>query len=151
MQALFERRQRGRTDTVQSHAEAETRQQAAARPDHRQMHLGAVARLQGGAHLAEPVDQSQFEATPAGPELAAEQQRVVALELAGTALAHPVLEAVMDLGLQAVEALDVLGLLRAEGVEHRLALARRMQAAFDAEARDQILKAEARADDPDRA
>src|SRR5258707_3988300 len=109
MQALFERRQRGRTDTVQSNAEAETRQQPAARPDHRQMDLGAVARLQGGAHLAEPVDQAQLDAAPASPELAAEQERVLALELAGAPAAHPVLEAVVDLALQAVQALDIIG------------------------------------------
>ena len=71
------------------HVEAEARQQAAARPDHRQMHLGAVARLQGGAQLAQPVDQAQFEAAPAGPELAAEQAALLALELARAALRAP--------------------------------------------------------------
>jgi hypothetical protein len=57
----------------------------------------------------------------------------------------------VDLALQALQALDVLRLFGPKGVEHRLALARGVHAPLDADARDQVLKAETRADDADRA
>ena len=61
------------------------------------MHLGTEAHLQGAAQFAETVDQAVFEAASAGPEFAGEQHRLLAFEPAGAALAHPVLEAVVDL------------------------------------------------------
>ena len=76
---------------------------------------------------------------------------VVALELGAAALAHPVLEAVVDLGLQPLQALDVLGILVAKRIEHRLLVARGMDTPLDAEACDQVLEAEARRDHADRA
>src|SRR5581483_1801749 len=112
-------------------AEAEPAEQAALGRDQRQVDLLAVALLQHGAQLAQRIDQAELEAAPAGPEFAREQSRFVGLQLAGAALAHTVLEAVMDLGLQALQPLDILGLLGPEGIEHRLALARRVHAALD--------------------
>src|SRR5690349_11785959 len=110
VQPLLDGGERRGADAVDRRGETEAREQTAARPDHRQMHLGAVALLQDGAQLAQTVDQPQLQTSAAGPELAAEQRGVVALELAGAALAHPILEAVMDLGLQAMQALDILRL-----------------------------------------
>src|SRR4029077_3386949 len=97
VQALFEGGQRARPKTLDGGAEADARQQAAARADHRQGGLGAVARLQGGAQLAQPVRQAEFQAAPSGPELAGEQRRLVAFQPPGAALAYPVLQAVLDL------------------------------------------------------
>jgi len=151
MGALLEGGDHSRADRLDAAAETKARQQAAARRDHRQVHLGAVAGLQDGPELAQPVDQAHLEAALGGPEFTREQRRVGALQAGAAALAHPVLEAVVDLDLQARQALDVVGLLRAKRIEHRLALARGMDAALDAEAGDEILEAEARADHADRA
>src|SRR6266851_5233010 len=114
VQALFQGGERARSDAdaVDGAAESEARQQAAALRDHRQVHLGAVACLQGSAQLAQPVRQSELQAAPPGPEFTGEECRLVALEPSGAALAHPILEAVMDLGLQPFQPLDILGLLR---------------------------------------
>src|SRR5512142_60215 len=117
MAALLEGgEQRGadRLDATDAAAEAQALPQPAPRGDHRQAHLLAVARLQDGAQLAQAVDQAELEPALGRPELAGEEQGIVALEPAGAALAHPVLEAVVDLGLQPLQALDILRILLAE-------------------------------------
>src|SRR6476646_1273983 len=73
VQALFDRRQRAGPETFDRGAEADARQQAAARGDHGQVDLGAIARLQGGAQLAQPIRQPEFQAAPSGPEFAGEE------------------------------------------------------------------------------
>src|SRR6266851_6235314 len=142
VQALFQGGERARSDAdaVDGGAEAEARQQAAALRDHRQVHLGAIACLQGGAQLAQPIRQPKLQTAPPGPEFAGEERRLVVLEPSGAALAHPILEAVMDLGLQSLQSLDILGLFRPKGVEHRLAFARGVHAPLHADAREQILE-----------
>src|SRR6187399_2390732 len=123
MRAFLERGEHRGADRVDAAAEAEARQQPPPRRDHRQVHLGAIAGLQHAAQFTQAVDQPELQPALGGPELAGEQHRLLALELAAAPLAHPVLEAVMDLALQALEALDVLGVLVAKGIEHRLVLA----------------------------
>ena len=115
------------------------------------MDLGAVACLQHGPQLAQPVDQAHLQPALGRPEFAGEQRRIVALEPRAAALAHPVLEAVMDLDLQALQAFDILGVFGTKGIEHPLALARCVDAPLDAEAGEQVLEPEARGDHPDRA
>src|SRR5580698_8780930 len=94
-----EQRRANGLDASDAAAEAEALPEPAPRGDHRQAHLLAVARLQHGAQLTQAVDQAELQPVPGRPEFAGEQQRIVALELAGAALAHPALEAVVDLGL----------------------------------------------------
>src|SRR5258708_2967829 len=60
--------------------------------DHRQVHLGAIGCLQGGAQLAQPIRQPELQTAPPGPEFAGEECRLVVLEPSGAALAHPILE-----------------------------------------------------------
>src|SRR5512132_3765271 len=98
--ALFHGGEHRWPDRFDAAAQPETREQAAARGDHRQMHPGAVAGLQHAAQLAQAVDQPELEAALGGPEFAGEEQRVLALQLRAAALADPGLEAVMNLGLQ---------------------------------------------------
>src|SRR5690348_6714420 len=105
-------------DASNAAAEAQTLPQPPPRGDYRQAHLLAVSRLQDGAQLTQAVDQAKLQSAPRRPELAGEEQGIVTLELAAAALAHPVLEAVVDLGLQALQALDILGILVAKGIEH---------------------------------
>src|SRR5947209_2494952 len=104
------------------------------------MHLGAVARLQHRAQLAQAVDQAELEHAAPRPELAGEKLALLALELAGAALAHPVLEAVVYLGLQPLQPRDIVPVLLAKRVEHRFLLAGGVDAALDAEAGDQVLE-----------
>src|SRR3712207_9517183 len=59
-------------------------------------------------------------------------------------------EGLVDAGLDAPDLRDILRVLRAERVEHRLARAGRIDAALDAVAGDQVLKAETGEDHPNR-
>ena len=61
------------------------------------------------------------------------------------------MKACVHVSLQRLDALDVFGLLRQERIERVLALARGVDAALDADAADQLVHAERRGDDPDRA
>ena len=91
--------------SIDAAAEAEARQQAAPRGDHRQVHLGAVARLQDGAQLAQAVDQARARGRAVPVQNSPVNSGASSpLSLPAAALAHPVLEAVMDLGLQALAA-----------------------------------------------
>src|SRR5581483_3470097 len=116
-----------------------------------QPHALAVARAQRLADLAQPVDQAELERAPAEPGLAAEQLGLVGLQLGAAARAHQRFEVLVDLGLQPLQALDILRPLRREAVEQRLALARGVEPALDAELLDRAIEAEPGADHADRA
>src|ERR1700722_905190 len=79
VQPLFQGGERAWSDchAVDGGAEAEARQEGAALRDHRQVPLGAIACLQGGAQLAQPVGQPELQAAPAGPEFAGEERCLV--------------------------------------------------------------------------
>src|SRR6185437_15110218 len=91
------------------------------------------------------------EGAAAGEDVAVEERRLVALEPRAAAQADDVLEAAVDVALERLEALHPHLVLGEEGIEQRLALARRVEPAADAEAAQQLGEAEAAADDPDRA
>src|SRR5258708_32634387 len=64
--------------------------------DETKPHLVAEARPHDAAQLADAVDQAEAESAPPGEDIAVEQRRLLALELAAPAQADDVLEAAMD-------------------------------------------------------
>src|SRR5829696_1375423 len=101
--------------------------------------------------IAEAVDEAELERLGAGPDRAGEERVPLALEPPGPAALDERHEHRVDLRLDAFEAGDVLRPFRAERVEHRLAGPGRMEAALDAEAVQELVEAEPRRDDADRA
>src|SRR5436305_13908309 len=81
--------------------------------------------------MANAVDEAQIERLAPRPEGAGEQLAILALELAGAAIAYERLEGIVNLELDGLQALDVLRLFRLERVEDRLVLAGGMDAALD--------------------
>src|SRR5690606_34697156 len=71
-------------------------QPAAARLDHLEPHLVAEAVARHRAQIADAVDQAELERLAAGPERAAEQLLLGALEPLAAARAHQRLEALVD-------------------------------------------------------
>src|SRR5215217_1355993 len=101
--------------------------------------------------IAEAVDEAEFERLGTGPDRAGEERLPVALEPPAPAALDERHEHRVDLRLDALEARDVLRPFRAERVEHRLAGPGGMEAALDAEAVEQLVEAEPRRYDADRA
>src|SRR5690606_16952427 len=113
--------------------------QATRRRNQLQLRLVAVALLDEGPHVAEPVDQAELEALLRRPEHAGEKVRVVG-ELRAAPFLHHVDEGLVDFELQLLQPLDVLWLFRLERVEDRLVLASRVDAALDADLLQEFLE-----------
>ncbi len=93
-------------------------QQAATGGDELQLGLLAVAPLQFLAHVAEAIDEAEFQAACAAPEQAGKDRRIVS-QLTGATLAHHGDEDLVDFELQALQVLDILFLFRLERIEDR--------------------------------
>src|SRR5690606_38460073 len=107
-----------------------------------QLRLVAVALLDEGAHIAEPVDKTKLQPLLRGPEHAGEKFGIVR-ELRAAPFLHHVDEGFVDFELQFLEALDVLLLLRPEGIEDRLVLAGRVDTSLDTDLLVKILETDA--------
>ncbi len=86
--------------------------------------LRAVTPFQFLAHVAEAVDEAEFEPTRAAPEQAGKDGFVI-LQLAGAAFAHHGDEDLVDLELKGLQIFDVLLFFRLEGIEDDLIFAGR--------------------------
>src|SRR4029077_9347594 len=102
----------------------------------------AVALAQGAAQIPDPVDETQFLRLAAGPILAAEQVRFETGERGAATAFHEIDETAVNVLLDRLEVLHVLGLLGLERVEHHLAFASSVDAPLDAEALQQAVGAE---------
>ena len=107
--------------------------------DHTQAHLLAEMLAEHRAEIADAVGKAERDGLFARPEGAGEQVRVVG-QRGTAALLDQVDEGGVDVLLDRAQAGDVLLALRAERIEHRLALAGGMDAALDADALHQPVK-----------
>src|SRR5690606_7593463 len=119
--------------------------------DAAQAHLLAEAVAQHTAQLTQGVGKTELDCLGAGPELAAEQLVLRRLQALAAAVAHHLFEDLVEIILQRLDARHVVRILRAEGIENRLALAGGVDAPLDAELFHQPREAKALGDDADRA
>src|SRR5207249_4535920 len=102
--------------------------------------LVAITRTQRAAQIAERVNEPELKGAAAGPVLPGEQGFFWAVELAPSRLHEPD-EVLMDILLQRLEPLDILGLFRQERIEHRLALTGSIEPPLDAQFVQQSVEA----------
>src|SRR5262249_61916621 len=121
------------------------------RADEGGRNLVAETRAQNRANVADPIGESELDRSLAGPVFAGKQRLVRAGERGAAARFHEQDEALMDFSLDRFQPLDILGLLRKEGIERHLALAGGVDPPLDAELFDQPVEAEGAAHDPDPA
>src|SRR5579885_664650 len=108
----------------------------------RRAYLVAEPLAQNAPQIADAIGEAEADRGLRSPKFSREQQRVLALEAAGTPFLHQRDEMRVDILLDGLQALDVFRLFRLEGIEHHLALARGVDAALDAELLHQLGKAE---------
>src|SRR4029450_11336838 len=138
-------------DPLKADARTQSSKQAALRCDHRRDDLIAEALAQHRAQFADCISKPKLDRRAAGPVLAGEQVSLGTCETGPTALLHQRDEVIMDLTLDQPEPLDLISLFRQERIEHRLALARRIDAALDAEFLQEPWKSERDAEASDLA
>src|SRR5262249_35502009 len=137
-------------DAVGADTRARPAEQAALRPNERHLDVLAVALAQHRAQVAEAIGKAELDRSSPGPIFAREQVGFGARQPGTTALLHQRDEIVVNFALDRLEPLHVLRFLRQERIEHRLALARGVEAALDADLLDQPGEAERAADHADR-
>src|SRR6266496_1619526 len=139
----------GREQRLGGTAEAETGEQRALRLGHADVRVW-ITFGEHGPEVAHAVDQPQLLGLRARPDLAREQVLPV-LELVLAAGPDPAGELLVQLGLQALQPLDVLVLLLLERVEANLVRTRGVHATLNTEPLEQAVEPEARRDHADRA
>ena len=117
--------------------------------------LEAHVLAEEGAHLAanvgEAVDQAELQRAPARPELSGEEILASVGNLPSAPLFDEIDEGRMHVTLQRLDPLNILRLLGEERIERVLALAGGIDAPLDTDLGDQLVQAEGRRDDSDRA
>lgn len=114
------------------------------------LNIFSVARAQKFAELSGSVDEAQRLGLRRGPERARKDDRVVG-ELVGPAFLDERDELRVKIVEDGLQALNVFRVFRFKRIKERLVFARRVDAAFDAEARNGFVKAETAGNDADGA
>src|SRR5262249_39928123 len=110
--------------------------------DERGYALFAEALAQHRAQIADGIDQPQLARLHAGPELTGKQGRIGAGELGAAASPDQSDEHVVDLALDRLQAFHILWLLRQEGIQHGLVLARRIETPLHADLVEQAVESQ---------
>jgi len=138
-------------DRLDAAAEPEAREEAAARGDDRQMHLGTVAGLQLAAQFAQAVDQPRARGRAlAVQKFAGEEQRVFALQLRAATLATQSLKPSWISDCSRNSRSTSSGFSSRKGSSSTLFSPEVWTRRSTPNLRDQALEAEARRDDADR-
>src|SRR5262249_43385580 len=134
-----------------NHAGLNAAKPAARRGDKRSDDIVTEALTQRRTQVADAIGEAELDRPTASPVFAGEQGFFWTLEPRPAAALHELDEALVDVALQRLEPLHVLGILRKEWVEHGLVLAGNIKPAFDTEPVHQLGKTERATDDADRA
>ena len=106
--------------------------------DRAQSDLVAISGAHDGAQFADAVDQTALCRHVPGQHVAVEQAFVGAIDLAGAAPTHMLLERPVDVLLQTAQSLDIGRVRGQERIEQRFVRAGGIEAPLDAEPLDQL-------------
>src|SRR5262249_40647682 len=138
-------------NVVANHAGLNAAKPAARRGDKRGDDIVTEARTQRRTQVADAIGEAELDRPTASPVFAGEQGFFWTLEPRPAASFHELDEVLVDVALQRLKPLDVLGVLRKEWIEHGLVLAGNIKPAFDTNPAHQLGKTERPTDNADGA